>query len=104
MGRDKHLPATMPSASFYFVAWGLVITPAPNAAAAEPQATVAPKASIPLEDAGWALISPRGQHLLAGSSLTLAFDPEHDARGIAGCDNYGGHDDLRLEGVRCAHG
>ena len=76
-------------ASLLLGACGPASTPAPGVTAADPRATATPKPSIPLEGTEWTLSSLHGDHLVAGSSLTLAFHPDNYMEGTAGCNSYG---------------
>ena len=90
MGRYHQLRlAFLSAAVFMLAACAPAVTPAPNVTTAESRATAAPKVSIPLEGTEWVLASVRGDNLIAGPPLALAFYPDSYMEGSAGCNSYG---------------
>ena len=70
-------------------ACGPAAATAPGATIDEPQATATLQAAASLEGTEWVLVSLQGSLPLAGTHIWLIFEDEQ-ARGSAGCNQYGG--------------
>ena len=74
---------------FLLAACGSAAASAPGATIDEPRATATPQAAVSLEGIEWVLVSLQGNLPLAGTHIWLVFEDEQ-ARGVAGCNQYGG--------------